>query len=424
MVVPSTTSRLAENGEQVRQRGAMGLEQGGSARVAVIEALTERSVRDRIARWYRLALALTAVLSLALALPDGADGKHKRPNRRNSVATFAVDFTVPAGGAFTCVWSEAPFHDYNCNPGDFWLLEPLKAPPERPTNHALTPRDNYPHDPNVDGWGGPFPLASPDIAPRFSCRWARTEPPTDDPFNWQCSFTYNAHTHVFLVSDIVSVAYDGSNGTQQWFVPCDGVGPCPEVDNPPDTKITSGPPGAVASTDAELQFTSSEPGSTFQCRLGSAAFAACLSPLLLSGLAEGRQTFEARAVDDQGKIDSTPARREWLVDTTGPKVKISGARVRLTRTGVAKVRLRCRRSESAGPCSGRLKLATRGGLRLGSKRFKLVPGVSKRVRVKLGRSKRALVADRGRLKARAKARAHDRLGNVASSRRTFTLRAP
>ena len=408
----------------------MGLEQGGSAPVAVIEPLTgriarERSTVARIARWCRLVLALTAVLSLALALPDGAEGKHKRPNRRNSVATFATDFTVPADGSFTCVWSEAPYHDYNCNPGDFWLLEPLMAPPERPTNHALTPGGSYPHDPNVDGWGGPFPLASPDIAPRFSCRWAGTGPPTnEEPENWQCSFTYNAHTHVFLVSDIVSVAYDGSNGTQQWFVPCDGVGPCPEQDSPPDTRITSGPPGAVASTDAELQFTSSEPGSSFQCRLGSAAFAACVPPLLLTGLSEGRQTFEARAVDDQGKIDSTPARREWLVDTSGPKVKISGGRVRLTHTGVAKVRLRCGRSELAGPCSGRLKLATTGGLPLGSKRFKLVPGAPKRVRVKLAGRKRALVADRGRLKARANVRAHDSLGNVARSSRTLTLRAP
>jgi hypothetical protein len=378
---------------------------------------------------HRLLIPVGVLLAVTLALPDVADGKHKRPKRRNSVAAFAPGF-MPEIGAFTCVWSEAPFHDYGCNAGlsvgtpTFGLLEPSLDPPERPPN-ALVPGGNYQHDPDVDGWGGDFPLASPDIAQQFGCRWAAIGPPMRDPAEWHCSFTYNAHTHRFSVKQIVSVAYEpGSDDTEQWFVPCDGAGPCPEEDGPPDTRITSGPPSAVASIDAVLRFTASEPGSTFQCRLGSAAWAACVSPVRLSGLTEGRQRFEARAVDDRGKIDATPARRSWRVDTTGPRVKISGRPVRLTRGGVAEVRLRCRRSERSGPCSGRLLLATRRGIRLGSKHFELATGRAKRIRVKLGRRKRALVADRGHLSVRAKVRAHDRLRNVARSGRTFTLRAP
>ena len=57
---------------------------------------------------------------------------------------------------------------------------------------------------------------------------------------------------------------------------------------------------------------------------------------------------------------------------------------------MTKLRLRCRRSERTGPCSGRLRLATRDGARLGSKRFKVGPGRSKRVRVGLGSRERAL----------------------------------
>ena len=380
-------------------------------------------------RRYRHLIALSVLLTLLLPAPDVADGKDKRPKRRNGVAAFAPGFT-PEIGAFTCVWSEAPFHDYRCNPGlsvgapAFGLLEPFMDPPEARPPNALVPGGDYLHDPDVDGWGGPFPLANPDIAPQFTCSWPEAGPPMRDPSRWQCSFTYNAHTHRFRVNEIVSVAYvPGSNATEQWFVPCDGLGPCPEEDPAPNTTITSGPPRAVASTRAALGFSSSEPGSTFQCRLGSAAWEPCTAPVRLSNLPDGRQIFRVRAIDDRGEVDATPAERSWLVDTTGPRIRIFGTPVRVTEAGVAVVGLRCRRSERTGPCSGRLRLATRRGLRLGSKRFVLTPGRSKRVRVELGSRARALVADRGRVRVRARVRARDRLRNVARSARTVTLRA-
>lgn len=411
----------------------IGLEQGSSDLFEAGETQTEPFARGRtradVGRWYRLFIALSVLLALSLTVPDVADGKHKRPKRRNGVATFDGGFTVPPLGAFACAWSEAPSHDYECNSGlsvgtpTFGLT---RTSPENPRpQNALALGGPYPHDPNVDGWGGPFPLASPDIAPQFSCRWVGAGPPIDEPENWRCSFTYNAHTHSFLVNEIVSVAYvANSNTTEQWFVPCDGVGPCPEEDPPPDTTITSGPPRVVASASAALQFVSSEPGSTFQCRLGTAAWAACVAPVRLSNLPDGRKDFGVRAVDNRGKVDATPAQRQWRVDTTGPRIRIFGAPVRLSRAGVAAVRLRCRRSERSGPCSGRLRLATTRGVRLGSKRFKLTPGRTKRARVRLGRRGRALVADRGRVRARAVVRARDRLGNVARRTRTVTLLAP
>jgi hypothetical protein len=75
------------------------------------------------------------------------------------------------------------------------------------------------------------PLASPTIAPQFSCCWAEFGAPSAEEHNWRCSFNYDGHTHRFLVSDIASVSYEPSNDTQQWFAPCDGVGPCPEQDS-------------------------------------------------------------------------------------------------------------------------------------------------------------------------------------------------
>ncbi|HET9324387.1 MAG TPA: hypothetical protein VFO03_10955, partial [Gaiellaceae bacterium] len=94
---------------------------------------------------------------------------------------------------------------------------------------------------------------------------------------------------------------------------------------PPDTTITSlGPPSPTNQTSASFTFSSNEPGSTFQCRLDGAAFAACTSPQAYPGpLAAGSHTFEVRATDPAGNVDGTPASRTWTIDTTPPVTSIS-----------------------------------------------------------------------------------------------------
>ena len=52
---------------------------------------------------------------------------------------------------------------------------------------------------------------------------------------------------------------------------------------PPDTVITGGPPASTSSTSASLAFTSSEAGSSFQCRVDSGGFAPCSSPRVAVG---------------------------------------------------------------------------------------------------------------------------------------------
>jgi hypothetical protein len=382
----------------------------------------------------RLLIALTVVLALAIAVPDAVDSRHKRPKRRNSIAGFATPsppdpgFVVPASGEFTCAWSDEPVHDYLCAPGPSPAAATFGLLVGSLPAHALEAGDNYPHEPDVDGWGGPFPLASPDIARQFTCRWAgTTQPPQAEPKSWQCSFTYNTYAHQFAVADIVSVSYDNPpvNPTDQWVVPCDGKGPCPEEDPAPDTTISAGPGTAVASRDALLRFSSSEPGSTFACRLDARPRVPCASPAAYSGLSQGRHVFEVVATDDRGKVDATPAQHAWWVDVAGPRISISGRRVRLTRRRVAVIHIRCDASEASGPCAGRLRLATsRRGVRLGSKPLDLSPGRPGTARVRLSRARRALVQRLGRVRVKATARARDSLGNVATTHRRFTLLAP
>src|SRR5207249_782746 len=69
------------------------------------------------------------------------------------------------------------------------------------------------------------------------------------------------------------------------------------VDNtPPDTLLTSTPPG-VAPDSATFEFAASEAGSSFECSLDGGVFAACTSPRSYSGLAPGTHGFSVRAID-------------------------------------------------------------------------------------------------------------------------------
>ena len=81
---------------------------------------------------------------------------------------------------------------------------------------------------------------------------------------------------------------------------------------PPETTITSGPSGSVTGTTATFGFTSTELGSTFQCRLvgQDSTRTNCTSPKTYSGLTAGTTyTFKVWATDAAGNIDTTPATR-------------------------------------------------------------------------------------------------------------------
>lgn len=85
---------------------------------------------------------------------------------------------------------------------------------------------------------------------------------------------------------------------------------------PPETTITSGPASSTTSTSASFSFTSSEANSTFECRLDAGTWAACTSPKAYSGLAPGAHTFEVRAKDPAGNVDSTPASYTWTITSS------------------------------------------------------------------------------------------------------------
>ena len=103
---------------------------------------------------------------------------------------------------------------------------------------------------------------------------------------------------------------------------------------PPNTTITSGPSGATNDPTPTFAFTSSDIGSTFQCKLDAGAYAACTSPRTLAHLADGSHTFYVRARDSSGNLDPTPASRTFTVSTA--EVRISGSTLVVTAAAGAK----------------------------------------------------------------------------------------
>jgi parallel beta-helix repeat protein len=77
---------------------------------------------------------------------------------------------------------------------------------------------------------------------------------------------------------------------------------------PPQTTITS---AKVKGAKITFTFTASEAGSTFECAIDTAAFVACTSPQVVSGLPAGTHQFFVRAIDPAGNVDPTPAGHSW-----------------------------------------------------------------------------------------------------------------
>ena len=95
---------------------------------------------------------------------------------------------------------------------------------------------------------------------------------------------------------------------------------------PPETNFDFGPTNFNTRDSVQFGFSSTEAGSTFECRLDGAPFVACGSPHTLTGLALGEHVFEVRAVDAAGNADPTPSQRKWkrVADIKPPRVLFDG----------------------------------------------------------------------------------------------------
>jgi len=111
-----------------------------------------------------------------------------------------------------------------------------------------------------------------------------------------------------------------NNATTPTETACGGQPP--PSGNTPDTVITKVPKRKTTRRTAQFRFTSSEPGSTFECRLDNRRFRPCASPLSYGKdgkkLKRGRHSFEVMAIS-AGVADPTPARYSWRIKKKGRK---------------------------------------------------------------------------------------------------------
>ncbi|MBK5232875.1 MAG: M4 family metallopeptidase [Thermoleophilia bacterium] len=165
---------------------------------------------------------------------------------------------------------------------------------------------------------------------------------------------------------------DLSSPTNATIADGHGVGTITD-DDPPDTFIISGPleGSTIADSTPSFGFSATQSGSTFECRIDGANFAACSGPVAthtpVSALANGQHTFDVRAVDSAAQADPTPATRTFTVDTFVPvvpkaktnKVKVSGPKkVKKGKKAIYKVKIR--NSGNATATGVRLKVRGRG----------------------------------------------------------------
>jgi Bacterial Ig-like domain len=95
---------------------------------------------------------------------------------------------------------------------------------------------------------------------------------------------------------------------------------------PPVTSLgPTKPPANTSSGSATFALASNESGSTFECRLDGGAYAACTSPHTYSGLADGAHTFDVRATDQAGNVDTNPASYTWSIDNVAPATPTLGS---------------------------------------------------------------------------------------------------
>jgi len=91
---------------------------------------------------------------------------------------------------------------------------------------------------------------------------------------------------------------------------------------PPVSRITARPSSPTNADDVTVGFDADEPGSSFACRVDSAAFTPCSSPLTLSALDEGEHIVGVRATDRAGNEEPTAAEATFVVDRTAPATTI------------------------------------------------------------------------------------------------------
>jgi hypothetical protein len=193
-----------------------------------------------------------------------------------------------------------------------------------------------------------FGFSSSEGGSTFQCKldfgeWSACSSPKE-----YSALTIGPHTFSAKATDAAGNT-DESPASRTWTVRALGD------TTPPNTSIVAGPSGTTVSTTASFGFSSSEGGSSFQCKLDSTSWKACTASESFSSLSPGSHTVSVRAVDTSGNTDLTPATRAWTVqasgDTTPPNTSIDSGPAATTTSTSASFRFSSNEGNSSFECS-------------------------------------------------------------------------
>lgn len=127
----------------------------------------------------------------------------------------------------------------------------------------------------------------------------------------------------------------------------------------PDTAISSSLKKRGQSGSVKLLFTSSETGSSFECRFDAAAYAACSPPVARTSLRVGYHSFQVRANDVAGNTDASPAKVGFIVGYPKALIGTRSRVIKVNHRGRGYVKVRCALTGMKS-CYGRATLSVKG----------------------------------------------------------------
>jgi hypothetical protein len=251
--------------------------------------------------------------------PDGPTNNNS-PTFTFSSSEPGVTFECGIGGFFPCT-SPATFQSQTNGQKTFTLRSRDAAGNLSPTvSRSYTVDTVAPPVPTIDA--GPvgtvastsasFTVSNTEDGVALDCKLdaAPAFIPCPSPLTFN-SLAQGSHTLQVRARD---AAGNTSLPTSTWSWTVDTV-------PPPAPAIGAGPTGTVRSTAATFSFSVSAGGATLECSLDGAPFAACQSPLALTGLAQGAHTFRVRSTDAVGNASASVG-RDWTVDTRAPNTRL------------------------------------------------------------------------------------------------------
>src|SRR6478672_3708246 len=118
-------------------------------------------------------------------------------------------------------------------------------------------------------------------------------------------------SHTFGVKAVDLLLSESDVASYTWSV---------DTTPPPAPTITAQPSNPSNDSSPAFQFTDTEGGVSFRCKLDSGGLAACASPATYTGQADGSHAFTVEAADAAGNTSSTSY--SWAIDTVVPTITL------------------------------------------------------------------------------------------------------